>query len=73
MCRRGRRGYDNTVTAMIATASLTHTIAQTATTNHPSGIGLIPGKRLDGPRSFPTCPENRNLTQKCVEIGGLAQ
>jgi hypothetical protein len=36
------RGYESTVAAMIATASSTQTIAQTATNNHPSGIGLMP-------------------------------
>ena len=33
----------------IASAISTQTTAQTATKNHPSGNGLIPGKRLDEP------------------------
>ena len=37
----------------IASAISTQTTAQTATKTHPSGNGLIPGKRLDWPRSFP--------------------
>ena len=38
---------------MIATASSTQTIAQTATNNHPSGIGLMHQEMLVTPRSFP--------------------
>src|SRR4249919_688657 len=37
----------------IASAISTQTTAQTVTKNHPSGNGLIPGKRLDEPSSFP--------------------
>jgi hypothetical protein len=50
--------YARTVTAMIASASSTQTIAQTATKSHPSGNGLPSGngfisvKRLDAPNSF---------------------
>ena len=38
---------------MIASASSTQMTAHTATKNQPSGSDLIPGKRLDRPRSFP--------------------
>ena len=37
-----RWDHPTTVTIMIPIARNTHTIAQTATTNHPSGTGLIP-------------------------------
>ena len=50
--------------AMIVTASSTHTIAQTATNNHPSGIGLMPGKRLDRAHSFRASRPKWNITQK---------
>ncbi len=65
--------YASTVTAMIASASSTQTIAQTATKNHPSGTGLIPGKRLDAPDSFLAAATTVNIPQKCIEIGRFTQ
>ena len=40
----------------IASAISTQTTAQTATKTHPSGNGLIPGKRLARVHSFPDVP-----------------
>ena len=37
----------------IAIAISTQTTAHAVTRNQPSGSGLMPGKRLDGSRSFP--------------------
>ena len=48
----------------IAIAISTQTTAQTATKNQPSVSGLISGKRLDRPRSFPGSLRRGNMPQK---------